>query len=260
MKNNFEVYTLFSGSSGNSLFVKAGDTRILIDAGKSMRTVRSALTSIGEDLCGIDAVLITHAHSDHTRGISVISRNYSMPIYTTLHTARQLVAKGDIEYSRFSLHSEREDVEIGDLRIRSFVTPHDCDGSVGYIIDYPGDYRFGICTDTGCISKEMLSELSGCDGVVVEANYDERMLKEGPYPYYLKQRIAANTGHLSNTNAAKLCCMLADRGVKKIMLAHLSKENNLPELALKKCCTALFDAGFSDVDITVADRFLPTRF
>lgn len=260
MKNSFEAYTLFSGSSGNSLFIRIGDTRILIDAGKSMRTVRTALAQVGSDLCEIDAIFITHAHSDHTKGIPVIARSFDMPIHLTQDTAKQLICKGDIEYSRLNIHSERESVEIGDIRIHSFVTPHDCDGSVGYIIEIPGQYRFGICTDTGCISKEMVNELCICDGVVIESNYDEKMLQEGPYPYYLKRRIAANTGHLSNTKAAQLCCMLANAGVKKIMLAHLSQENNLPELALKKCCKALFEGGYEDVDITVADRFAPTRF
>ncbi|MBR5516112.1 MAG: MBL fold metallo-hydrolase [Clostridia bacterium] len=260
MKDNFEIHTLFSGSSGNSLFIRAGDTKILIDAGKSMRTVKTALSTIGEDLCKIDAVFVTHAHTDHTAGIPVISRNYTMPIYLTDQTASQLLEKTSMEHSRFTVHKERDIVEIKDLKIHSFVTPHDCNGSVGYIIEIPGEYRFGICTDTGCISKEMVNELCFCDGVIIESNYDEKMLKEGPYPYYLKQRIAANTGHLSNTKAAQLCCMLANAGVKKIMLAHLSKENNLPELALKKCCNALYENGFFDIDITVADRFVPTRF
>ena len=257
---NFEAYTLFSGSSGNSLFVRAGNTKLLIDAGKSMRTVKTALAQVGSDLSEIDAILITHAHSDHTKGIPVISRSFNMPIHLTKETAEQLICKGDVEYARFCVHKERESIELGDIKIHSFVTPHDCNGSVGYIIESPGEYRFGICTDTGCISKEMVSELSICDGVIIESNYDEKMLKEGPYPYYLKRRIEANTGHLSNTKAAQLCCMLANAGVKKIMLAHLSKENNLPELALKKCCNALFEGGYEDVDITVADRFVPTKF
>ncbi|MBE6572983.1 MAG: MBL fold metallo-hydrolase [Ruminococcaceae bacterium] len=260
MINNFEAYTLFSGSSGNSLFVRAGDTKILIDAGKNMKTVRTALLSIERDLCEIDAVFITHAHSDHTIGLPVILRNYPMPVHVTYDTAVQLVEKGNIEYSRLSVHNVRESFKIGDLEIRSFVTPHDCRGSVGYILNYAGEYRMGICTDTGCISKEMVEELSLCDGVIIEANYDEKMLREGPYPYVLKKRIEANTGHLSNTNASRLCCMLANAGVKKIMLAHLSKENNLPELALKKCCAALYESGHTDFDITVADRNVPTRF
>lgn len=260
MNTGFEVYTLFSGSSGNSLFVRTGNTKILIDAGMSMRTVKQALNSVGSDLGEIDALFITHAHSDHTKGIPVISRNYGMPIHLTSSTADQLIQKGEVEPSRLTLHGERDTVNIGDLTVRSFVTPHDCPGCVGYIIELPATYRLGMCTDTGCISREMMNELCLCDGVIIESNYDEKMLKEGPYPYYLKQRIEANTGHLSNTNAARLCCMLANTGVKKIMLAHLSKENNLPELALKKCCSALFEAGFNDVDITVADRYVPTRF
>lgn len=260
MSEIFEIYTLFSGSSGNSLFVRAGDTKILIDAGKSMRSINNALSSIGHGLDSVNAIFITHAHSDHTMGIPVISRKHDMPIHATEATVRQLTCKGDIPPSRFTLHSDRECVEIGDINVRSFVTPHDCEGSVGYIIELPEEYRLGICTDTGCISREMVQELILCDGVIIEANYDEKMLRTGPYPYHLKKRIEANTGHLSNTNASRLCCMLAREGVKRIMLAHLSKENNLPELALKKCCEALFEAGHTDVDITVASREIPSKF
>ena len=225
-----------------------------------MRSVRQALEMLGEKLESIDAIFITHAHSDHVSGIPVIAKNYDMPIYLTEDSAKQIALKGTVELSRLNVTDERDSFCIGDLHIHSFVTPHDCDGSVGYIIDSPGNYRLGICTDTGCISKEMADELVLCDGVIIEANYDEKMLQNGPYPYYLKKRIAANTGHLSNTKAAQLCCILARAGVKKIMLAHLSKENNLPELALKKCCSSLFEGGYNDVDITVADRFVPTRF
>ena len=258
MSNNFEVYTLFSSSKGNSVYIRAGRTRLLIDIGRSRKAICDALVSTGSSMEEIDAIFITHAHSDHTLGLAAIAAKQWTPIHTTRKTADQLLCKCTEE--RLIIHEDRFSVDIGDVSVHSFVTPHDSHGSVGYIIDHSGSYRFGICTDTGCISREMAEELIHCDGVLIEANYDEDMLQKGPYPYYLKQRIAANTGHLSNRKAADLCCILARAGVKKIMLGHISPENNLPELALKTCCKALLEKGYDDIDITVADRYVPTRF
>lgn len=258
MSKNFEVYTLFSSSKGNSVFVRAGQTRLLIDVGKSRKAICDALISVGSFIEEIDAIFITHAHSDHTCGLAAIAAKQWTPIHATQQTARQLFCKCAEE--RLCIHDDRYTVELGDVTVHSFITPHDSMGSVGYIVELPGSYRFGICTDTGCISREMAQELIHCDGVIIEANYDDDMLQKGPYPYYLKQRIAANTGHLSNRKAAELCCILARAGVKKIMLGHISPENNLPELALKTCCNALFEKGYNDVDITVADRYCPTKF
>lgn len=258
MIENFEIFTLFSSSKGNSVFIRAGQTRLLIDIGRSRKAICDALVSVGASIDIIDAIFITHAHSDHTCGLAAIAAKHDIPIHTTCQTADQLLCKCD--ESRLTIHEDRYTVEIGDVTIHSFVTPHDSNGSVGYVVDYAGSYRFGICTDTGCISREMAEELIHCDGVLIEANYDEDMLKKGPYPFHLKQRIAANTGHLSNSKAADLCCILARSGVKKIMLGHISPENNTPELALKSCCKALFERGYNDIDITVADRYVPTRF
>lgn len=258
MDNSFEVYTLFSSSKGNSVYIRAGRTRLLIDIGRSRKAINDALKSVGSSLADIDAIFITHAHSDHTVGLAAIAAKDWTPIHTTQQTAQQLFCKCAEE--RLTVHEERFSVDVGDVTVHSFVTPHDSHGSVGYVIDYKGSYRFGLCTDTGCISREMAEELIHCDGVLIEANYDEDMLNKGPYPYYLKQRIAANTGHLSNRKAADLCCILARAGVKKIMLGHISPENNLPELALKTCCKGLLEKGYDDIDITVADRYSPTRF
>ncbi len=258
MNKSFEIYTLFSSSRGNCIYVKAGETRVLIDVGKPAGQINKALMKLGTDLSQIDAIFITHAHSDHTAGLRVICDRYSMPVHMTRGTARQL--EGKFDPLRVNAHDTRYTAEIEDLNVRSFVIPHDSPDSVGYILDHSGSYRFGMCTDTGCISVEMAEELATCDGVIIEANYDEEMLSNGPYPPYLKRRIAANTGHLSNTKAAHLCCILARSGVKKIMLGHISPENNTPELALKRCCRALSEHGYTDIDITTADRYSLTRF
>ncbi len=258
--NQLEIYTLCSGSKGNCAYIRAGETRILIDLGLSMKACEEALCSLGTSLEEIDGIFVTHAHSDHVKGLPTVARRYSMPIHMSAHTAIDFFAANGHMEERVNVHpTERFTVELDGLTIHSFVTPHDTRGSVGYIIETQ-DYRFGMCTDTGCISKEMVDELSACQGCIVESNYDREMLKNGPYPYFLKQRINSNTGHLSNDKCGELVCMLARLGVKKFMLGHLSEENNTPELALRCACTALAKEGMCDVDVTVAGRYCITRF
>ena len=258
---DLKIYTLCSSSKGNSLFVRYKNTRILIDVGKSAKGIMNALYEIGENIANIDAIFITHAHSDHTTGIEALEKCYNLPIHTTENTAAQIAKKRPDCYSRLIRHEDRFSQKVEEITVNSFVTPHDCPGCCGYTLDFEGsDYRFGICTDTGCISVEMVENLKDCNGCIVEANYDEQMLKNGSYPPFLKKRISANTGHLSNKKCAELVCILAERGVKKFMLGHISPENNTPESALKESCRALIDKGYTDVDITVADRYLPTEF
>lgn len=253
----FEAYTLFSSSKGNCVFIKNGNTKILIDAGRPMKGIEEALRAVGSSLSEIDAIFITHAHSDHTKGLNVIGSRYNMPIHMTINTALELGSGAVCE--RYCAHGLRYEIELADLKIHSFVIPHDSDGAVGYII-HSDAYTLGVCTDTGCITREMALELSVCNGAVIESNYDSEMLKNGPYPQFLKSRIEANTGHLSNEKCSELVCLLARAGVKKFMLAHLSPENNLPEKALRTSCEALCTHGYNDVEITIADKLLPTRF
>ena len=259
MNNNFEVYTLFSSSKGNSVYVRYNDTRVLIDAGRPMKAVSDALKAIGSSLGEIDAIFVTHAHSDHVKGIPVICAHYDIPVHMTAGTADEFYGKSGAQSDGIIRHDVRFTVSVGELKIHSFVTPHDSYDSVGYIIE-SADYTLGVCTDTGCISREMAAELVHCNGAIIESNYDSDMLHKGPYPYFLKRRIDANTGHLSNEKCAELVCLLAKAGVKKIMLAHLSPENNLPQKALSASCAALSRIGMTDVDISVADKMLPTRF
>lgn len=256
-----KIYTLFSSSKGNSLFVRYKNTRILIDTGKSAKAISCALNGIGENIASIDAVFITHAHSDHTAGVEVLSRSYKLPVHMTRSAALQLLDKHPDCEPYLIQHDDRFCEQIDDITVNSFVTPHDSPGSCGYTLSFEeSDYRFGMCTDTGCISVEMLENLKDCTGCIVESNYDCAMLRTGPYPAYLKKRIEANTGHLSNDKCAELVCLLAKRGVKKFMLGHISPENNRPELALRESCRALCENGYTDVDITVADRYMPTEF
>lgn len=236
-----KAYSLFSGSSGNCFFVTGGDTRILIDCGVSARAAERALNLLGESLDTIDAIFVTHEHSDHTRGLEIISKYHHIPTHMTEKSARALISDpGCFLLGDLCLHSESFSVPIGDMRISAFKTPHDSVSSVGYIVE-SGNERIGFATDMGCVSDTVSDALSGCRAAVIEANHDVTMLMLGAYPYQLKRRILADTGHLSNENAGILAARLASSGTKSLMLAHLSQENNTPGLALSAVRSALAD-------------------
>ena len=242
-----KVYVLYSGSGGNSAFIKMGETTILIDAGKSARALCGALSHIGEDIKNVDAIFVTHEHTDHVSALEIISKKYHIPIYMT-----------DISAKRFDAHKEaaihsclnRRGVEfcecIKNVRVSSFRTPHDSRMSVGYRISFEcGEecFTLGYATDIGYVSDDVRKNLLGCDAVVIESNHDLDMLLTGPYPRELKQRVASNVGHLSNANCAQLASELANSGTRAFMLAHLSAENNEPELARDTVHNAISQYG-----------------
>ena len=237
-----EAYTLYSGSGGNCIFVSDGETSILIDAGKSQRAIQTALCSLGRGLESVSAIFLTHEHSDHTSGLEVISKCHRIPVYITAPSYANLV-KADSCLSRVAQPQDVVyQVECGELKIRSFPIPHDSAQNVGYIIT-KGEESVGIATDMGYVTERIASELSLCKWVVLESNHDVEMLKKGPYPYSLKQRILSKGGHLSNELCAKLCVHLAECGVEQITLAHLSRENNTPDLAYNTSKKALEETG-----------------
>ncbi|MBQ7760514.1 MAG: MBL fold metallo-hydrolase [Clostridia bacterium] len=237
-----EAYTLFSGSSGNCIFVSDGDTSILIDAGKSQRAIQTALCSLGRGLDKISAIFLTHEHSDHTCGLEVISKTYGIPVHITYPSYSNLV-KADTFLSKCAeVHDVIYQVECGNLTIKSFPIPHDSAQNVGYIISN-GESTLGIATDMGYVTERIASELSTCHKVIIESNHDIEMVKKGPYPPYLKERILSKNGHLSNEICAKLCVYLAECGIDQITLAHLSRENNTPDLAFDTSKKALDEAG-----------------
>lgn len=241
---SFKAYTLFSGSGGNCIFVRRGDTRILIDMGKSARAVERALAEIGEDPASISAIFITHEHCDHTRGLDVFTKKRPIPIHITEPSA--MAARGcDLARSLFVTHNAHGFEEtVGDLRIRAFEIPHDSAANVGYIIS-PADVpeaeaeRVGVATDIGFVTDTIKNSLCGCRYVILESNHDPFMLRTGPYPAQLKRRIASRGGHLSNEECAVLAAQLADAGTCRFLLAHLSKENNEPRLACSAVGSAL---------------------
>lgn len=245
-----KVITFASGSSGNCTLVQDGDTNILIDAGISMRRIRQALSRQGlrpEDLQGI---LVTHEHTDHISGLPMMVKHHGLPVFAPRTVANRILwsVTGVDEY----LHpiATEEPFSLGNLRITAFSTSHDTEQSVGYRIE--GSARLGYCTDTGCVTTGMQEYLPGCDAVVLEANHDVDMLRAGPYPWSLKRRVLSDRGHLSNDSCAAFACCLAESGMKKLVLAHLSRENNRPALAGETVCGLLETRGHGCVAVQVA--------
>lgn len=246
---------LFSGSSGNSVYVSGGGTQLLIDAGVSCARICAELKAIGANPLDIGAILITHEHIDHIRGAGTFARKYGAALYATEGTWRAMEDKlGDIPADCRRVIDSEQDFFLGELNVQPFSTPHDAAESVGYVISTAGGARFALATDIGCVRAGWLEAVRGCAAVLLESNYDPGMLQAGRYPYALKRRIMSRTGHLSNDDAAEAALALIAGGTKTLVLGHLSKENNFPELALRCCMTALERDGAGDADVSVARR------
>ena len=249
--------TLYSGSSGNSTLIRSSSGALLIDMGCSCRRTLKELYSLkiaAHDLCGI---LITHEHSDHIGGLKTFLKNYRVPVYGSRKTLEAIDEKGI-----FSPDTDVFSVEpgtcfdISGMSVYPFRTSHDSADCVGYKITADGA-SLAVATDIGRITDEAWNALEGCELVGLESNYDDNMLLTGPYTYQLKSRIRSAKGHLSNDDCAGAAVRLAQSGTRHMVLMHLSKENNLPELALTCCLSALEDNGLSDrMNVRVAPRDL----
>lgn len=256
------VCTLFSGSSANSTLIETGDRGILIDAGANMTRTRQALESVGFSFEKISAVFVTHEHSDHIKGLSCISRRYKIPVIANKATLRGIkAALYDIDDSLFREMPTGARATGGDFEVSSFATSHDTAESVGYIIKTPSG-NIGVMTDTGVCPAGAGKLLSSCRAVVLESNHDENMLLTGSYPYFLKKRVGGPCGHLSNAQSGEMLAEIVSGGTKRVFLAHLSKENNTPLLAMKHAEQVLSDIGAEqgkDVSVTVAPRDCPSE-
>lgn len=258
--SNYRIVTLYSGSKGNCTFVSSKDASILIDAGKSARALCTALTEIGSDIENIDAIFITHEHSDHVSALEALSKKHRIPIHITSESAKKL---DSIQAPQLHANLVRHDIlfseTVGNMHISSFRTPHDSLMSVGYrieITDGSSKHLLGVATDIGHVSENVFEGLCGCEAVVLEANHDLTMLNDGIYPEYLKARIRSSRGHLSNSDSAQLASRLKENGTRGFILAHLSDENNLPELAFDEVNSSISD---SSVCICVASPHSPTE-
>ena len=248
--------SFLSSSSGNATFFTDDETHILIDCGATGAYIERCLSCLGITGENLSAIFLTHAHSDHVGAAGVLSRKFRLPIYATEDTFKSASSKlGAIAPEHRKYISPGDAFVLGNMKICVFSLPHDAEGAVSFTLS-DTDSKIGIATDTGFVTDEMLERLSGSDTVIVEANHDIEMLKNGPYPFPLKKRILSDGGHLSNEACGALCVALAKTGTKSFWLGHLSQHNNLPELAYNTVRKALLDSGFT-VGGDVAVNVLP---
>lgn len=252
--------SLTSGSSGNATFVSDGNSKILIDCGMSGSRLKSSLAEIDVDIADLDAVLITHEHSDHIKGLGVIARKYHIPVYATFKTFAGMKNIGEFDDSLKNAISG--ELEIGNIGIKAFSIPHDAADPVGYNF-FIDNQKLTLATDIGKMNDTVFESIKGSKYVILESNHDVDILRLGSYPYSLKKRILSPYGHLSNEDAAKTALRLAETGTEHFMLAHLSRENNLPEIAHVTTENMFRSNDIKlgrDVTLTVASRDEVTYF
>lgn len=251
-QGSLTLWPLASGSNGNALLVSSGDTTILIDDGISTKRLSQSLNSVGKSLGDISAVFITHEHHDHVSGLPVLRKRSPSPFHASAGTAGALPPEFDVKRI-----APGKAVEIGTLKVEPFRTPHDAEESFGYVIEDSKGRKALVATDVGHVNGHLLERLDGCGIVMIEANHDVDMLMEGRYPEVLKERIRGPLGHLSNDEAADVALEAAQKGVRHAILAHMSADNNHPELALSTVKRALKAAGHDTLKVCVAPRGMP---
>jgi len=261
-----KLLSIASGSSGNSIYIGSQYTNILVDAGISNKRIEEGLRSIGLGCSDINAICITHEHSDHIKALGVLARKYEIPVYATQGTIDAIlrdITLGDYSHEIFRPIVSDDEFMIGDITVHPFSIYHDAADPVGYRFASDGK-RIAIATDMGHYDDYIINELMGLNAVLIESNHDIRMLETGSYPYYLKRRILSDCGHLSNENCGKLLCRIVNDDMKAIFLGHLSKENNYPDLAFEAVrCEISQDPckyGPDDLNIIVAKRDCPSCF
>lgn len=256
--------SLYSGSSGNSMFITSDRAKILIDAGLPGKKIDEALKALDEETKNIDGIFITHEHSDHIKGVGVISRKYDIPIYANADTWSAMEGSlGKIKEHNIKVIDKRSVTEIGDLNIKAFNIPHDASGPMGYTVS-DGKKNISIATDFGTFTREIYDNVKDSEVILLESNHDVNMLKFGPYPYQLKRRILSEIGHLSNDDCGNAIVELVKCGNnKKIILGHLSNTNNQPDLAYATVLDVLNDNGIKnneDIILTMANRHNPSSY
>lgn len=257
--------SIASGSSGNCIFVGTEHTSILIDAGISGKKVAEGLKELDRKPEELDAILITHEHSDHIKGLGVLARKYGIPVYSAPGTIRAMLesnALGKVDASLFhEIHAD-ESFHINEMEIQPFRVSHDAAEPVAYRVNCQ-EKSVAVATDLGYYDEYTVEHLKGLDAVLIESNHDINMLQVGTYPYYLKQRILGSRGHLSNENAGRLIGEILHDGLKAVMLGHLSKENNYEALAFATVCAEITmgDNPYraEDFPIAIARRDVPSQ-
>lgn len=242
--------SLVSGSSGNALYLEHNKTKILIDCGISCKRVADSLQFIGVSPEEIDAILVTHEHSDHVSGLRVFSHKFGCTVFSGKKTLENIACGDSVAVEAGKAY------EIGDVLVKPFDIPHDAAQPMGFAFEFGGK-KLAVATDMGKIDVGVAEMLRGSDFVFIEANHDLEMLKNGPYPFYLKKRILSSEGHMSNDQCAALVAALARTGTTRFVLGHLSNTNNTPEIAVKTVSACLEEGGFEvgkDVFLDAAKR------
>ncbi len=261
MSGSVRACTLVSGSSGNSIFVQNRDTSLLVDAGVNAKQLEMAMRERDIDPAKLQGILLTHEHSDHMQGLSVLARRFALPVYLTHQT--YLAAKDRLAYfERMDIRFIQADqtFEIGNMAIKPFHVPHDAAEPLGFRID-TGHGVISVASDIGHWTETIADTVSGSDMVFIEANYDHDMLWGGPYPWPLKKRIDSETGHLSNNECGDAISSLILEGSTRFILIHLSKENNRPDLAYTNIESLIHECGAKngqDYTMLTAPRFSPS--
>lgn len=255
--------SLYSGSSGNSIFIASDNAKVLIDAGLAGKKIDDALKHIGEESSSIDGIFITHEHIDHIKGVGVLSRKYDIPIYANDNTWAVMEKNiGKIKEHNIRIMDRRSSITINDLEIRSFNIPHDAIAPVGYTVSYAGK-NASVVTDFGVFTEEIRDNIIDSDIILLESNHDVNMLRMGPYPYKLKLRVLGENGHLSNEDCGSaIVSLLKNDKKKQIVLGHLSGTNNHPDLAYQTVVDVLYANGIrpgDDVILQLASRHNPSE-
>ena len=247
--------SLYSGSSGNSLFVETQNTKLLVDAGVSCKKIETALNDININPSSLDGILVTHEHIDHVQALGTLSKKYDLPVFVNQETLDAMPKQRDkISDKNIKLFKVSDNFEIGDLKIHPFSIPHDAANPCGFSL-YKDDKKISIATDIGHMTNSILKNLEESLFVLLEANYDPEVLRCTSYPFSLKSRIAGPTGHLSNEIAGKTISYLLQSGLKNAMLGHLSKESNFPELAYQTVVDELISNNNENkLSLSVASR------
>lgn len=251
-----EFCSLISGSQGNSYFLSDKNTNLLLDIGISGKQLEAKMKSIDRDIKAIDGILVSHEHSDHIKGVGIISRRYNIPIFANEKTWEAMDLKlGNIKDNNKKIFKTDSEFQIKSINIKPFKSYHDAVEPVGFSV-FDNNKKISIATDIGKVDGNILNNLSGSDLVVLEANHDEDILKASSYPYYLKRRILSTSGHLSNVDCGKAMVKLLEHNIKNFVLAHLSRENNFPSLAVSTVKEELTNSNINlrDIDISLALR------
>ncbi len=237
---------LFSGSSGNSIFIADKGTKILVDTGVTAKRIEEGLGAIGESAEELSAIFITHEHFDHVKGLRVLASRHKIPVFADGRVIDRLRCDRYNDYSKIELIEISENFELSGIEAVPFELSHDSAACIGYRFNLSGGKSVSVCTDTGYIPVAAKKALKGSQLVFLESNHEVMMLENGPYPYLLKQRILSRKGHLSNADCAEFAVQLLQNGTTRINLSHISLENNTPDIARVTTQSALTLAGFKE--------------